>query len=456
VSQLGVHVLGEGFGESIVLSFPNGSAGVVDCFARKLPARDHAERMRVNPTLRFLRNDLKADRLAFVALTHPHEDHGRGLSHLLRDYEGAIDEIWLFPGFETIDLGKYFAAVVKTQGALAVEEMLGDAPGTFAEELMTVRELCAKAIAKGNPKRARFRYFRGPRRAHVKGEPDVSLSFIGPPDGLAEAYIGQMTNGVKELLRADGTVDPAWDPRDVNHNWISPCLLIEYGETRVLLGGDMEEPAWASVEKELDDGEANLDGLGCHLMKVSHHGSSTGYTKTLYERLKFQGRKPVAVLTCFNRNKHPLPSEEGVAHLLQATSELLSTNAAFAAVASLAQAVSPTGIATHQTAPSAVPQKWLRALRRKPELAGLLRPSLLRTEINAPEIGAVPRAWVADIQKRPELAFLLRQELRSRTGLPPGTEPDVVQLHRISIFYDNNGNEVKRSVGERAGEFIGG
>src|SRR5688500_14036107 len=101
---LGIHVIGEGFGESIVLEMPGGKVGVIDCFCRRLKARSAPERLAANPTLRLLRGRLRATRLAFVALTHPHEDHGRGLSHLLEDYSNRIDEVWMFVGFELVYL----------------------------------------------------------------------------------------------------------------------------------------------------------------------------------------------------------------------------------------------------------------------------------------------------------------------------------------------------------------
>jgi hypothetical protein len=107
---LGIHVIGVGFGESVVLELPNGRIGVIDCCAPRLKASSREERLRANPTLRFLVNDLRATALAFLGFTHPHEDHGRGLSHLLEEFHGRIERIWVFHGFHDVALERHFRA----------------------------------------------------------------------------------------------------------------------------------------------------------------------------------------------------------------------------------------------------------------------------------------------------------------------------------------------------------
>ncbi len=80
--RLSVHVLGAAKGESIVLQLPNGRWGVVDCYARSL-----------NPTLMFLRES-GVEKLEFLCLTHPHDDHYRGMSQILEEFPVAY--FWHF------------------------------------------------------------------------------------------------------------------------------------------------------------------------------------------------------------------------------------------------------------------------------------------------------------------------------------------------------------------------
>ena len=68
-----------GYGESIIIRLPNGKWGVVDCYASSIS--DSGK----NYTLQFLL-ERGIKELEFVCLTHPHEDHYRGLSHLLQEF----------------------------------------------------------------------------------------------------------------------------------------------------------------------------------------------------------------------------------------------------------------------------------------------------------------------------------------------------------------------------------
>ncbi|MBC8230091.1 MBL fold metallo-hydrolase [bacterium] len=87
---LGIHVIGSGKGESILLELPNGECGIVDCFSPSLTKKH------LNQTLRLLA-DFDVTRLRFICLTHPHEDHFRGITHLLETYQENIEEFWVFP-----------------------------------------------------------------------------------------------------------------------------------------------------------------------------------------------------------------------------------------------------------------------------------------------------------------------------------------------------------------------
>ena len=88
--SLAFHVLNVGHGSSVVVEFDSESGkafGVIDSNC------DHGAQPKA---LRVLQG-LGADRLAFVCLTHPHADHFRGLSEVLRSYTGRIDHFYSFP-----------------------------------------------------------------------------------------------------------------------------------------------------------------------------------------------------------------------------------------------------------------------------------------------------------------------------------------------------------------------
>ena len=75
---LSIAVFGPGKGEAIVVRLPDGSVGVVDgCREPK-----DTETGRGDP-VRELLDRIKCPELAFVCLTHPHDDHYAGLGRLL-------------------------------------------------------------------------------------------------------------------------------------------------------------------------------------------------------------------------------------------------------------------------------------------------------------------------------------------------------------------------------------
>jgi competence protein ComEC len=82
------HFLNEGDGDSIVLQFPDGSLGVVDCCN---PGKTHKY-------LRALGRQMNLDnlRLVFVAVTHAHADHDQVISLIDKLGGGkSVEEVWL-------------------------------------------------------------------------------------------------------------------------------------------------------------------------------------------------------------------------------------------------------------------------------------------------------------------------------------------------------------------------
>ena len=117
---LTVHVLGAGKGESIVLRLPDGRWGVVDCYAGSV-----ADPL-TNPTLQFL-SEQGATELEFLCLTHPHDDHFRGMSQLLETF--PVRYFWHFNGLSGRDFFKL------------VEYLRDEAEGTgLATEVESARE----------------------------------------------------------------------------------------------------------------------------------------------------------------------------------------------------------------------------------------------------------------------------------------------------------------------------
>jgi hypothetical protein len=448
---LGVHVIGAGYGESIILEMPNGGVGVIDCFAPRLGATTRDERLLANPTLRFLVHHLGADALAFLAFTHPHEDHGRGLTHLLAEFQDHIAWIWVFPSFQTIALERWFAASLDGGRRLPIERLLDEPPGSFSLELARFREQVHQQCQRDRPGRARFRSFCGYRSFLIDGEP-IHVRFLGPNDDLVRQYERDLDDNLRDLVSEEVTagvsrlvVHPEWRPDAINHNRISPALLVEYGQTRILLGGDMEQAAW---EVRLADSEEPPPRWHCHLVKISHHGSPTGPPQVLYRLLRRpRGKLPLGVLTPYNRNVSPLPSAVGLRLIHPHVANVWTTNREEARLAlSLQRDPGPK--------PDAIPDRWLVLLAANPDLWKAFAPELCAPASDGESLDAVPADLLPELEATPELVSLLHPRLRRRwlrSLLPETTAPETDC--RVSFYFNDRGQELtsRRHVGANAG-----
>jgi hypothetical protein len=459
--ELGIHILGRGFGESIVVQLPAGGIGVIDCFSPSLVAKDTDERRATNPVLRFLRSTLKAESLAFVGLTHPHEDHGRGFSQVLEDYRDCIQQIWMFQGFQSIYLERYLQALRRSSRRLPIERLLKEPPGTFSVEVARIRNLVLEQIDPGNPRRSKFRSFQGFNEFGLPGEP-VRCAFLGPSDALGEDYEKQLADNLSHAFDSTGTrVNPDWRPDAVNHNLISPAVLIRFGKTQVLLGGDMENRAWGEVLAEQDDLNEIRPELKCQLIKIAHHGSITGFNASLAARLCGDAGKPIGVLTPFNRHRSPLPTYDGVSQILQHVCELIMTNLNESRRAATRPKEFGIEIDSADATPESrgIPVRWIADIRARPELIGAFSDEVLRTAkgLSAkviPAVTAIPVSWFSDLATRPGLVDLLRPEVRDST--PPANSELIIEHDcRVSFYFDDEGNELrgKRYIGAAAGNW---
>jgi hypothetical protein len=102
-----------------------------------------------------------------------------------------------------------------------------------------------------------------------------------------------------------------------DHNQVSVGLLVEFGKTTVVLGGDVEGPAWEDACDEFR--HSRFDAVA---VKVSHHGSTNGYIDGLWGFFA-AGSKPLAIITPFRR--HGLPKLEALEHIRDFASPIFTT-----------------------------------------------------------------------------------------------------------------------------------
>jgi competence protein ComEC len=152
--------------------------------------------------------ELKVEKLEFVCGTHPHDDHVGGIKKVLEAYEGKVGEYW--------DSGKEHT----------LPEYLELA------EYLDKKAMQTEFVRSGNM--VRF----GKTRLHI----------LSPPTKLF--------------------LDCETESHNINN--ASIVILVEYGQSRIILSGDAQFASWAHIRV------THRDFLKAQALKVSHHGSVHG------------------------------------------------------------------------------------------------------------------------------------------------------------------------------------
>lgn len=268
---LNVVVFGPGRGESCVVRLPNGELGVVDgC------------RKTNDPTLALLESLRGPDsRLAFVALTHPHDDHYGGLAELLDRWSGRVGEVWRTvygPRYSEQLLGFVSAQRAGKRGLLPDERKLHELRAVL-ERFQTVRENgTGKLMIVERPMLART----------LSGSPPVTVTAWGPADWDYERHSQALVRAVSALSAPRG--DHA--PPKVDPNQASGALLVQWGEARVLLAGDLlrgtrPDSGWRAAR--------SLVGKPVQVVNVAHHASEEAHDEELWGMMAPQ----LAIVTPF-------------------------------------------------------------------------------------------------------------------------------------------------------------
>lgn len=432
MKTLGVHVVGGGIGEFIVLELGNSMAVVFDCFCPKVKLTEAFERVDENPLIRFLVRELRVKHLACVALTHPHQDHVQGAIQLLEHFDGAIEKLWVFREYKSQYLLKYFQALSKHNTRLDGEKALGMSPGTFVQDYIAFAKKVRSNIKE---RRLDYKEFCGYEEYSLLGG-EISVKFLGPSSSLIDDYSSTLQYTLERCLDNDLRLKSDWSPKDVNHNLISPAVLIKFGKTKIILGGDMEQLAWDAAMHEL--GEQWLQNI--NFVKVSHHGSRNAFHPPKYKALTTQSLVPLGVITPYTRCRGPLPSS-ACTKLFPYFNRLYVTNLR-AANRSMSTPI-----------PRAVDSVFRRALIDNPSWAAFLHESLRSKSDHLYEPSdRVPEALAIYVRQNPSAATYLRPGILSKTDptVPSGFPEN---QNRVSFYFNANGQELssRRYVGVGAG-----
>lgn len=244
--MLKFYFINVGHGSSTVVSFTDAdgkeSYGIVD---------SNKKGAETPPALRTLKK-LGAEHLAFVALTHPHADHYRGLAEIMAEYADRIDHAFTFPiDRDKARLTKWANSYKTLADGVPNEEILQD-----FEELLKVVVAFYKMGDAWEP------LCNFGARLHVDAMPGVNISLLLPPSSVKGEFFASILEG-KSAYKQD------------KDNRLSLAIRFEYAGRTIVLGGDGTYENWMYVRKRTPDahGANQFGSLSADLVNLPHHGS---------------------------------------------------------------------------------------------------------------------------------------------------------------------------------------
>jgi hypothetical protein len=267
--QLKVHVLNADEGDSILIEFPHKIWGVVDSNRKHQNAPI--------PALEFLKRMEKKKRLlkiAFVALTHPHFDHFRGLCHLIETFKPKIERFWDF-GVKVKPIANYFYRIYRD-----------DEEKQRADEFYRLYDLILSIRTERQREGKRFYDNCSSFKLMLTLSPNIDVIALSPSGDDQEDYLSKISlYDADELPSGVGSID---------HNKISSILLIRFYQHFIILGSDADKETWGRILQDersisLRNAVHPLDYLKSHIVKVSHHGSTTALHPQLWQTLSIEG-----------------------------------------------------------------------------------------------------------------------------------------------------------------------
>lgn len=240
-SRLRVFIFGCGQGESIVLEC-DGRFGVIDSFRHQ----------NIVPALQLLKT-MGAERLDFLGLTHPHEDHYGGLGEILEHFisRGGVGEFWRYPA---LDWSRLFpvlkARVYKKRSAPKFQALAGaslDELQGFYRRLFEARgAITIRNLELG---------------FHWPSWDPVQFRVLAPSGTVTMEAAERLA---REVTRADQKREPLND--------YSFALHVQLNEHSVYLMGDTSNRSW-NISRSDPLWPGLIRPKPSVIVRASHHGS---------------------------------------------------------------------------------------------------------------------------------------------------------------------------------------
>ncbi len=273
MNELIVTVFYVGDGDCILLRFPDGTLGLVD-----------SNRTSWTPSCPAIPAIQQAGgRLDFVCLTHPHQDHYRGLFEVLSTAGITVREFW-HTLTDVHDVIRYFNKGYGGGPLDALSKRFYEGANREFVELMN----CVYADEEAS--KLIIRSLSEQKGLDSRG--GVEILCLAPFDRDRTAFVKRLLAALNQGRRVAACTS----------NDVSAVLILRFGNAVVLLCGD----APARVLKKVVADAATRKGadwMRSHVVKVSHHGASDSQYDGLWDDLR-TGLEEVAVISA-GSSAHP-------------------------------------------------------------------------------------------------------------------------------------------------------
>ncbi|HZF56828.1 MAG TPA: MBL fold metallo-hydrolase [Polyangiaceae bacterium] len=242
-------------------------------------------------------------RLAFVCLTHPHDDHYAGLGRLLDAFRERVDEVWT-----VLHVTPQYREALVTWTEKERKRRASQGKGSGPKEMPDIEDVTGLERVLTGFDAAWTQY--GSRLVHLShnqllyertiGSNPLSIKACGPAAG----DLAQAVNGLLASLNLGRRRQPQ-PLRSYDPNLTSGALLIQWGKSAVLLGGDLlcgsgPNSGW-QLAGTIIKGEVQV-------VNVAHHASKEAHDEALWSRMK----PALAIVTPFKfaaGNQPPKPAQ---------------------------------------------------------------------------------------------------------------------------------------------------
>lgn len=288
IDEVELAFFGPGYGESIVVHIPGIGWGVVDS------CQFGSGSAKTVPPLQYLKFQ-NVEKLAFLALTHPHKDHFLGMETIIAHYLGKIERVCRYAGEGARELAEYMVSrgIKGSQGAKSLSRVFKAFKeavdhGAESRRLEAMTQLVPRREVTVNRKSI-----------------EVEVLSLSPGPGDENAYVDILR---RAFVQQGGYVKIIPE-RDLN--LIASAIWISVGRVAVILGSDVEKGkassgGWRGIVSSID-----APDLAVKALKVAHHGSPNAFYRGAFEEHAKNG-KITSVVTPNIQGKVRLPSAETI------------------------------------------------------------------------------------------------------------------------------------------------